>query len=305
MKRLFSLALLISMSVWGQQEPQYTQYMLNPTIINPAYAGSNGYGSLFSIYRAQWLGLEGAPRTMNLAYHQPIENSHLGIGVNLLRDEIGPTSTTFAAVDVSYTIAFANESRLAFGIKAGGDLFNIDYQKLNVFEPNDYFLQENLSDLANQFSPNVGVGFYYYTNNSYLGLSVPRLLETSFTKALVYSATKRKQHFYLVAGRVFDLTYNLKFKPALITKVVAGAPLQVDLTANFLYNERFTVGLAYRWSAALSALVGFKVSDRVSIGYGYDRENTQLGNFNSGSHELFLQFDLLKNGQKVETTRFF
>ncbi len=302
MKKLYSLLVLLSISVWGQQEPQYTQYMFNPTVINPAYAGSTGYGSLFSMYRAQWVGLEGAPRTMNLAYHQPIENSHLGIGANLLRDEIGPTSTTFAAVDVSYTIAFANESRLAFGIKAGGELFNIDNQKLKNFNPDDPFLQQNM---VNQFSPNIGVGLYYYTENSYLGLSVPRLLETRFYDAIAYSETTRKQHVYLVGGKVYDLTYNLKFKPAFVSKIVAGAPLQLDLTANFLYNERFTVGVAYRWSAAVSALVGFKVNNRLSIGYGYDRETTRLANFNSGSHELFLQFDLLKNGQKVETTRFF
>jgi type IX secretion system PorP/SprF family membrane protein len=226
----------------------------------------------------------------------------LGIGANLLRDEIGPTSTTFAAVDVSYTIAFANESRLAFGIKAGGELFSIDNQKLKNFNPDDPFLQQNM---VNQFSPNVGVGFYYYTENSYLGLSVPRLLETRFYDAIAYSETTRRQHVYLVGGKVYDLTYNLKFKPAFVSKIVAGAPLQLDLTANFLYNERFTVGVAYRWSAAVSALVGFKVNNRLSIGYGYDRETTRLANFNSGSHELFLQFDLLKNGQKVETTRFF
>ena len=302
MKKLYSLLVLLSISVWGQQEPQYTQYMFNPTVINPAYAGSTGYGSLFSMYRAQWVGLEGAPRTMNLGYHQPIENSHLGIGANLLRDEIGPTSTTFAAVDVSYTIAFANESRLAFGIKAGGELFNIDNQKLKNFNPDDPFLQQNM---VNQFSPNIGVGLYYYTENSYLGLSVPRLLETRFYDAIAYSETTRKQHFYFVGGKVYDLTYNLKFKPAFVSKIVAGAPLQLDLTANFLYNERFTMGVSYRWDAAVSALLGFKVNNRLSIGYGYDRETTRLANFNSGSHELFLQFDLLKNGQKVETTRFF
>ncbi len=302
MKKLYSLFVLLNMSVWGQQEPQYTQYMFNPTVINPAYTGSLGYGALFSLYRAQWIGLEGAPITMNLAYHQPIENSHLGLGMNILRDEIGPTSTTFAAVDVSYTIAFANESRLAFGVKAAGELFNIDNQKLNNFNPEDYFLQENMVD---QFSPNIGIGFYYYTDNSYLGLSVPKLLETRFNKALAYSETTRKQHFYFVGGKVFDLMYNLKFKPAFVTKIVAGAPLQVDLTANLLYNERFTFGASYRWSTALSALVGFKINNRLSIGYGYDRETTRLSNFNSGSHELFLQFDLFKNSQKVETTRFF
>lgn len=302
MKKLYSLLVLLSISVWGQQEPQYTQYMFNPTVINPAYAGSTGYGSFFSMYRAQWVGLEGAPRTMNLGYHQPIENSHLGIGANLLRDEIGPTSTTFAAVDVSYTIAFANESRLAFGIKAGGELFSIDNQKLKNFNPDDPFLQQNM---VNQFSPNVGVGLYYYTENSYLGLSVPRLLETRFYDAIAYSETTRKQHVYFVGGKVYDLTYNLKFKPAFVSKIVAGAPLQLDITANFLYNERFTMGVSYRWDAAVSALLGFKVNNRLSIGYGYDRETTRLANFNSGSHELFLQFDLLKNGQKVETTRFF
>ncbi len=302
MKKLYSLLVLLSISVWGQQEPQYTQYMFNPTAINPAYAGSMDFGSIFSMYRAQWIGLEGAPRTMNLGYHQPIENSHMGIGANLLRDEIGPTSTTFAAVDVSYTIAFANESRLAFGIKVGGELFSIDNQKLKNFNPEDPFLQQNMQ---NQSSPNVGIGLYYYKENSYLGLSVPRLLETRFYDALAYSETKRKQHVYFVGGKVYALTYNLKFKPAFVTKVVAGAPLQLDLTANFLYNERFTMGVSYRWDAAVSALLGFRVNDRLSIGYGYDRETTRLSNFNSGSHELFLQFDLLRNGQTVETTRFF
>lgn len=302
MKKLYSLLVLVSMSVWGQQEPQYTQYMFNPTVINPGYAGSTGYGSFFSMYRAQWIGLEGAPRTMNLAYHQPIENSHLGLGANILRDEIGPTSTTFAAVDVSYTIAFANESRLAFGIKAGGELFSIDNEKLKNFNPGDPYLQQNMVD---QFSPNIGVGLYYYTDNSYLGLSVPKLLETRFYDALAYSETKRKQHFYFVGGKVYDLTYNLKFKPSFVSKIVAGAPLQLDLSANFLYNERFTMGVSYRWDAAVSALLGFKVNNRMFIGYGYDRETTRLSNFNSGSHELFFQFDLLKNSQRVETTRFF
>lgn len=302
MKKLYSALLLISMSIWGQQEPQYTQYMLNPTVINPAYTGSLGYGSIFSMYRAQWIGLEGAPTTIDLTYHQPIENSRIGIGFNILHDNIGPTSTTFGNVDISYTIAFNDDSRLAFGVKAGGELFAVDINKLKNYNPDDPFLQQ---DLVNQFSPNIGVGLFYYNEKSYLGFSIPRLLETKFYDALAYSETKRRQHFYFVGGKVFDLAYNLKFKPAFVTKLVPGAPLQVDLTGNFLINDRFTVGVAYRWSAALSGLLGFQVSNRLFVGYGYDRETTRLSNFNSGSHELFLRFDLLKNSQKVETTRFF
>ena len=301
-KIVYSLMLLLGLIASAQQEPQYTQYMYNPSVINPAYAGSLGYGSLFSLYRTQWIGLEGAPKTLNLSYHQPLENTNLGVGGNIVHDEIGPSTTTNFSVDVSYTINFENESRLAFGIKAGGELLNIDYTKLNHYNPSDVSFRNNINS---QFSPNIGAGLFYYNANSYLGLSVPMLLQTKRYDEFAYSDANRRQHFYLMGGKVFDLSYNVKFKPAFVAKMVAGAPLQVDLTGNFLINEKFTVGVAYRWSAALSALVGFKVNDRIAIGYGYDRETTRLSNFNSGSHEIFLQFDLFKINQHVETPRFF
>jgi type IX secretion system PorP/SprF family membrane protein len=301
-KIVYSLMLLLWLSASAQQEPQYTQYMYNPSVINPGYAGSLGYGSLFSLYRTQWIGLEGAPKTLNLSYHQPLENTNLGFGGSIMHDEIGPSATTNLGVDVSYTIRFENESRLAFGVRAGGQLLNIDYTKLNHYNPSDVSFRNNVN---NQFSPNIGVGLFYYNENSYLGVSVPMLLETKTYDEFAYSDVNRRQHYYLTGGKVFDLSYNVKFKPAFVAKMVAGAPLQVDLTGNFLINEKFTLGMAYRWSAALSGLVGFKVSDRLMIGYGYDRETTRLSNFNSGSHELFLQFDLFKINQHIETPRFF
>ena len=296
------LIVMISVVMRAQQEPQYTQYMYNPSVINPGYAGSLGYGSLFSLYRTQWIGLEGAPKTLNLNYHQPLENTNLGLGGNIVHDEIGPSTTTNLGLDISYTIPFENQSRLAFGVRTGGQLLNIDYTKLNHYNPSDVSFRSNIS---NQFSPNIGVGLFYYNENSYVGLSVPMLLETKTYDEFAYSDVNRRQHYYLTAGKVFDLSYNVKFKPAFVAKMVAGAPLQVDLTGNFLINEKFTLGMAYRWSAALSGLVGFKVSDRLMIGYGYDRETTRLSNFNSGSHELFLQFDLFKINQHIETPRFF
>lgn len=301
-KIVYSLFILLGLSASAQQEPQYTQYMYNPSVINPGYVGSLGYGSLFSLYRTQWIGLEGAPKTLNLNYHQPLENTNLGLGGNIVHDEIGPSTTTNLGLDISYTIPFENQSRLAFGVRAGGQLLNIDYTKLNHYNPSDVSFRSNIS---NQFSPNIGVGLFYYNENSYVGLSVPMLLETKTYDEFAYSDVNRRQHYYLTAGKVFELSYNVKFKPAFVAKMVAGAPLQVDLTGNFLINEKFTLGMAYRWSAALSGLVGFKVSDRLMIGYGYDRETTRLSNFNSGSHELFLQFDLFKINQHIETPRFF
>ena len=296
-----SLIMFLSWAVSAQQEPQYTQYMYNPSQINPAYSGSMGYASVFGLYRTQWVGLDGAPKTANLGFHKPIENSKLGYGINILNDRIGPSELTYMNVDISYTLLFGENSRLAFGLKVGGELINIDYSKLSQYNPGDALFQNNL----NRFSPNIGTGVYYYTDNAYIGLSVPMLLNTAFYDEVAVSTANRRQNFYLTAGKVYDLNYYIKFKPALVTKIVSGAPLQLDVTANFLINEKFTAGIAYRMSAALSGLVGFQVSDQIFIGYGYDRETTRLSNFNSGSHELFLKFDLFNNNQKIETPRFF
>ncbi len=296
-----SLIMFLSWAVSAQQEPQYTQYMYNPSQINPAYSGSMGYASVFGLYRTQWVGLDGAPKTANLGFHKPIENSKLGYGINILNDRIGPSELTYMNVDISYTLLFGEKSRLAFGLKVGGELINIDYSKLSQYNPGDALFQNNL----NRFSPNIGAGIYYYTDNTYVGFSVPMLLNTAFYDEVAVSTANRRQNFYLTAGKVYDLNYNIKFKPALVTKIVSGAPLQLDLTANFLINEKFTAGIAYRMSAALSGLVGFQVTDQLFIGYGYDRETTRLSNFNSGSHELFLKFDLFNSHQKIETPRFF
>jgi type IX secretion system PorP/SprF family membrane protein len=296
-----SLIMFLSLAVSAQQEPQYTQYMYNPSQINPAYSGSMGYASVFGLYRTQWVGLDGAPKTANLGFHKPIENSKLGYGINILNDRIGPSELTYMNVDISYTLLFGEKSRLAFGLKVGGELINIDYSKLSQYNPGDALFQNNL----NRFSPNIGAGIYYYTDNTYVGFSVPMLLNTAFYDEVAVSTANRRQNFYLTAGKVYDLNYYIKFKPALVTKIVSGAPLQLDVTANFLINEKFTAGIAYRMSAALSGLVGFQVTDQLFIGYGYDRETTRLSNFNSGSHELFLKFDLFNSHQKIETPRFF
>ncbi|WP_278035440.1 PorP/SprF family type IX secretion system membrane protein [Flavobacterium nitratireducens] len=302
MKRILIIILLVSLSSYGQQEPQYTQYMYNPTLVNPAYAGSKGYTSVFGLYRTQWVGLDGAPKTANISFNKPIEASKIGYGVSVLNDHIGVRDETQISVDLSYTIFLQNDSRLAFGIKSSANLLNIDFNKLNQYNPGEQVLQNNIS---NKFLPNVGVGLYYYNSNSYFGASIPMLLDTQKYDDVNKAQINQRYHMYLMGGKVFDLSYNLKFKPAFISKVVAGAPLQLDLSTNFMFNEKFVVGAAYRWSASVSALAGFQVTDKLFIGYGYDTETTRLSNYNSGSHELFLQFDLFRKNSRIETPRFF
>jgi type IX secretion system PorP/SprF family membrane protein len=307
----FFLLITLLSGLYAQQDAQYTQYMFNTMSVNPAYAGSRGQLSIAALYRAQWVGLEGAPKTQTLNLHSPIRNSRLGYGISIVNDEIGNgvvQETNFDAV-VSYTIDVSREGKLSFGLKAGGHLLNLDFAGLNNFdtEPID---GENIE---NKFSPNFGLGMYYHTNTFYAGLSAPNLLATdhfdnSQTDAnSVQFLSRERINFYLITGVVLDLNGNLKFKPALLTKVVGGAPLQVDLSASFLFNEKFSFGAAYRWDAAVSALAGFQISDQLTIGLAYDWETTELGStqFNDGSFEVFLRFELVKSFGQLVSPRFF
>lgn len=275
--------------------------MYNTINVNPAYAGSRGVMSVFGLYRTQWIGLDGAPKTSSFSLNTPINNSDIGIGVSLVNDKIGPTNENTLSTDISYSIPTSETFKLSFGIKATANLFNLDINKLNPEDQGDPQFQ----DLNNKFSPNIGAGVYWHSDKAYVGFSIPNFIETNRYDDNDVAIFKDKINYYLMAGYVFDLNYYLKFKPAVLTKMVQGAPLQVDLSGNFMFNEKFVVGLAYRWSASLSAMAGFQVSEGMYIGYAYDRETTKLNNYNSGSHEIFLRFEFFNNYNKMISPRFF
>lgn len=309
MKTKIFLFMLIfsSIDIYSQQDSQFTQYMYNTININPAYAGSRGVMSIFGLYRNQWVGLDGAPVTMAGSFNTPIANSNIGLGLSVLKDEIGPSDETSISADISYSIPTSERFKLSFGVKATANLLNIDFSKLNIYNPTDPLFQNSVD---NRFSPNVGAGLYFHSDKTYLGLSVPNILETkhfdqsSTSNSASFVATER-MHYYFIAGHVFDLSPSLQFKPAVLTKMVQGAPLQVDVSGNFLINEKLTLGVAYRWDAAISAMAGFQINDSWFIGYGYDLETTKLGNYNSGSHEIFLRYELFQNYDRVISPRFF
>jgi len=293
---------------YGQQDAQYTQYMYNPLSVNPAYAGSRDVLSIVGLYRSQWVGLDGAPKTMNLSLHSPI-GKKVGLGLNITRDEIFISDETYIDLAFSYTLTISEKGRLALGLKGGGHLLNINSNKLNTggFNSGDPDTQISID---NKFSPQIGAGAFYYTDKFYLGLSVPNFLETEHfdesSNSNNSSATAEERvNYYLMTGYAFDVSDNLKFKPALLTKLVQGSPLQVDLSANFLIHEKLTLGAAYRWSAALSGLVGFQVTDQIMIGFAYDRETTELQQYNDGSYEVFLRFELFNRNEGLKNPRFF
>jgi type IX secretion system PorP/SprF family membrane protein len=300
-KFLFFALMLTGFAGFAQQDAQYTQYMYNTINVNPAYAGSRGVMSIFGLHRTQWVGLDGAPVTNTASINTPINESNLGLGLSFVNDRIGPTNENTISADLSYSINTSETYKLSFGIKASANLFNLDINKLNPADQGD----PQFADLENKFTPNIGAGVYFHSDKTYFGLSVPSFFESTRYDDNSVAINKERMSFYFIAGHVFDLSYNLKFKPALMTKATEGAPLQVDLSANFLIMDKFVLGAAWRFDAAVSAMAGFQVSDGLYIGYGYDMETTELKNYNSGSHEVFLRFELFQRHNKIVSPRFF
>jgi type IX secretion system PorP/SprF family membrane protein len=299
-KLLFFALLFTGFVSYAQQDAQYTQYMYNTINVNPAYAGSRGVTSIFGLHRTQWVGLDGAPTTNAFSINAPLGSS-LGGGLSFVNDKIGPTTENTISADISYTIQTSEMYKLSFGVKGTANLFNLDSSKLNPEQAGDPSLQ----NLDNNFSPNIGAGIYLHSDKLYLGASVPSFFETRRYSDNDFVVNKERMNFYFIGGYVFDLSPTLKFKPAFLTKVVEGAPLQLDVSGNFLINEKFVLGAAWRWSAAVSLMAGFQVTDGLYIGYGYDLETTKLRRYNSGSHEVFLRFELFKRDNKIVSPRFF
>ena len=297
-----ALLFLSNQKTSAQQDSQYTNYMYNTINVNPAYAGSRGVMSIFGLHRTQWVGLDGAPVTNTLSVNTPINNSNFGLGVSFVNDRIGPSDENAISADISYTIQTSETYKLSFGIKGTANLLNVDYTKLDRYDLTDPQFQNNID---NRFSPNIGAGIYFHSDKLYAGLSVPNFLETDHFDDNVSATAKERMHYYLIGGYVFDLSPTIKFKPAFLSKMVSGSPLQLDVTANFMFNEKFVLGAAWRWDAALSGLVGFQVSEGWFIGYGYDAETTKLANYNSGSHEIFLRYEFKGKTEKVVSPRFF
>ncbi|WP_237685883.1 type IX secretion system membrane protein PorP/SprF [Flagellimonas profundi] len=296
-------------TIKAQQDPQYTQYMYNTQVVNPAYAGNREVLSFGLLGRTQWVSLKGSPETGTFTVNSPIGlYDNMGLGLSIVYDRIGPAMESNIVVDYSYSLNLSYNTKLAFGVKAGLDMLDVDYSKLNIYDPNDAYFQTNVD---NELKPQIGAGLYLNTDKFYAGLSVPNFLnsrhydESALENTDTNDIAIERLHYFFITGYVFDLNENLKFKPATLVKYVSGSPLQWDLSANFLINEKFTLGASYRWSASLSALAGFQITPNFFAGVAYDYQSTDIEQYSDGSYEVFLRFDIFKKSDRILTPRFF
>lgn len=296
------LSLLFVSVVYSQQDPQYTQYMYNMHIVNPAYAGSAGTLNIGLLHRTQWVGLDGAPKTTVATINAPIKKN-LGIGLSVFSDKIGPVSEQNLFADISYTIETSDYGKLAFGVKGG---FTFLDASLSTLDLGDIIADDVFREDINDTYANFGAGAFYYTSNFYVGLSMPNMLNQYHLKKKsgIISSASEKMHYFLTSGYVFELNDKLKLKPSVLIKGVGGAPLSIDFSGNVLINDKLEFGLSWRFDDSVSALMNIEVAPLIRVGYAYDYTTTNLGDFNSGTHEIILLMTI-SNSRNGLSPRFF
>lgn len=292
MKKLFFTAVIALMAIFdvqAQQDPQYTQYMYNMSVINPAYAGSKENLSLGLLYRKQWVEIEDAPTTFTLSGHSPI-GKNVGFGISAISDKIGPVEENNIYGDFSYTLNLGGEHRLAMGIKAGVSLHKVGLFDISptLPDPADDAFAQNTSNS----SFNLGAGLFYYTNKYYLAFSIPNMLKSTHLDYNGVQYGTDVQHYFFTGGYVFDLSPVTKFKPFFLVKTAFNAPTSFDVSTNFMFYDKFELGATYRFEDSFGAMVNYKITDGLRVGYAYDRVISNIKTVTTSSHEVILLFDL-------------
>jgi type IX secretion system PorP/SprF family membrane protein len=298
MKKIYftlAFALMILVSAHAQQDPQYTQYMYTMTVINPAYAGSQENLAIGLLYRSQWVGIDDSPKTATFSANSPV-GKNVGVGLSIVSDKIGPVEENNVFADFSYTLQLGGEHRLAFGVKTGATFQNIglfnDIGNGYVPDPGDEAFSEN----TNNTYFNVGAGVFYYTDNYYVSFSIPNMLNNTYldvsNNGQAYKYGSENMHYFLSAGYVFNLSDKTKFKPSFMLKSAINTPVSLDVSANFLFFEKFEIGATYRLDDSVGAMANFAITPEIRIGYAYDYVTSALNVTTSGSHEIMLLFDL-------------
>ncbi|MFN8352360.1 MAG: type IX secretion system membrane protein PorP/SprF [Flavobacteriales bacterium] len=309
--RLALVALAMApLAAQAQQDPQFTQYMFNQLAINPAYAGSAERVSLKALSRHQWVGFTGAPTTQTLTVHSPFLVESIGLGGTIMRDEHGPVRQYGFMVDVAYRMFLSRNSKLAFGIKGGMNLFQGNFADLNPLQANDQVFQQNIQQ---KLDPQFGFGVMWYSDRHYLGVSTPKMLRTDFFESVSLTDTAvtdlwqagQRAHWFISGGYVFDMGMYTKFKPTFLVKAVDGAPLSFDLSANFLFYEKFWLGAMYRHTDAVGLLAQYGITRDLSVGYAYDYPISTLNNYTGGSHEIMVGFEFGNKLKGIRSPRYF
>ena len=305
MKTLTKIVLVMVLTSWSfglyaQQIPMYTHYMFNTLVVNPAYAGSRDALTITALHRSQWVGFKEAPLTQTLTMHAPLRNEHIGLGLSISNDKIGPTNNTSAQVDFAYIMQLTAKSKLALGLSGGINVFQANLNTLLIEQQGDPVFQNNID---NRVSPNFGFGVYYSRERFYAGISVPYLLENNYSEITQINGgtlvAKEQRHYFFIAGTLINISDNFAFKPTTLVKITNAAPVQADFTASFIIMKKLMVGVMLRTGDAVGGLIGLDITDQLHFGYSFDWSyGLETAKYNNGSHELVLRYDFIFPSKK-------
>jgi type IX secretion system PorP/SprF family membrane protein len=299
--------LLLSSMVSAQQTATYSQYMFNTLAINPAYAGSHDALSVTALGRFQNVGLSGAPNTQTLSVHSPLVNSRVGVGLLVIHDELSVIGQTGVHFSYAYRLPIKKDkSTLSFGLQGGMSMYNAQYSKLDLYNnPSNGPADPNFSNDIRDQRPNFGAGVYYTTPTSYVGLSMPSMLNNVFDRGVDYTTVYQNVPIILTGGHVFTLNRMLKLKPNFLFKMVDGQPVEFDINANMLFDEVIWFGLSYKSSKQIVMMTQFKINDQIQFGYSYTVSAGPIRTVELGSHEVMLNYRFWFNKKGVVSPRYF
>jgi type IX secretion system PorP/SprF family membrane protein len=269
----------------AQQDPLYSQYINNPFVLNPAYAGLTDNLNLSVSYRNQWGGYKGSPKTMNANGHLSLFNNKMGVGLMMVSDQIGSNKTDEVMAAYSYRVNVTRNKLLSFGLQAGMTNFRIDNSKVNPYDPTDPLFQGNVSETK----PTIGFGMILNGDRFFIGVSVPRLLKETMSvegqQVSLYT-----QHFYAMGSYLIFLSDRIRFKPAALLKMVGGAPASVDINASLIIHENYQAGLLTRNFNSYGLFLQALVIDKLRLGYVFEVPTGSSVGTNFTTHEITLGF---------------
>lgn len=301
---IITFFVFLSAGLMAQQHPLFTQYMFNGLVINPAYTGSHESMALTASYRRQWTALEGAPETQTFSFHSPLGVTRSAAGMMFMHDKAGPVHQYNVFATYAYRIPVSAKGKLSVGAQAGGNFYNARFSELQIITPDgrpDPVFEGNDSRML----PNAGIGIYYYTKRSYIGISMPAIINNRWEKVDPLQQSRQRRHYLISAGHVFILSNTLKIKPNVLVRYQENGPIQYDINANLLVKERLWVGASYRMNDSFDTILELMLNDSFRLGYSYGMPTSRFSRYQAGSHEVTLNYRIRKNKHVVLSPRYF
>jgi type IX secretion system PorP/SprF family membrane protein len=315
MRKIFLAVLVLSgLSTYAQQDPQYTMYMFNQLAINPGYAGSRDCLSATAHYRNQWVGIDGSPKTLGFGIHSPLNNEHVGLGLQVVNDKLGVTNTTNISGSYAYRIQVSPKGKLALGLQASVTNYTNKLTDAITSATNDNTFGKN----TNLLLPNFGAGLYYSTPKAYIGATIPHLinnhLESKSNQSGNGIAARQFRHLFLMGGFVTKISEAVKFKPNVLLKYAPNSPIETDLNASFLFHDALWLGATWRsdvstlrdkLTESVDFMVVYEINNNLRMGVAYDLTISRLNTYTPGTYELMLGYDFNRKMDKMLTPRYF